>query len=126
MLSMDCQFHLTDKTNGHVNEHKKHELETDVYGSIYKTTLSKTLRDKFGAKDPKTRDAKMRSLAFDIENIKNHLENYTKDKSPTKISCYQKVSDSSDSSDSTGKDLFDDFFSFEPPPLISNDRMCYQ
>ena len=105
---------LADKTNGTINEHKKHELETEVYGSIYKNTLSKMLRDKFGAKEPKTRDSKTRSLVFDIEKVKDHLKNYTKDKSPTKISCYQKISDSSDSSDSNRKDLFNDFFSFEP------------
>jgi hypothetical protein len=118
----DIWFHLTDKTNGHVDDNKKHELETDVYGSVYKTTLSKTLRDKFGAKEPKTREAKIRSLAFDIEKIKNHLENYTKDKSPTQIYSYQKVSDSSDSSDSSRKDMFNDFFSFGPPPLISTEE----
>ena len=61
----------------------------------------------------------MRYLAFDGEKTKDHLENYTKDKSPTKICCYQRISDSSDSSDSAGKDLFDDFFSFEPPSLIN-------
>jgi hypothetical protein len=42
------------------------------------------LRDKFGAKDPKTREAKMCSLVFDIEKIKFHLNN-TKDKSLAKI-----------------------------------------
>ena len=57
-------FHLQDKTNGTINEYKKHEMETEIYGTIYKTTLSKTLRDRFGAKDPKTRDSKTRVLGF--------------------------------------------------------------
>ena len=50
---------LTDRTNGHINEYKQNELETEAYGIIYKMTVSKMLRDKFGAEDPKTRDAKM-------------------------------------------------------------------
>ena len=81
---------IADKTNGSINEHKEHQLETEIYGTIYKKTLSRMIRDRFGAKDPKTRNSKTRSLDFDIEKVKNHLENYTKDKSPTKISCYQK------------------------------------
>ncbi|MER5174413.1 MAG: bifunctional DNA primase/polymerase [Candidatus Nitrosocosmicus sp.] len=109
----DIWSQLEDKTNGTINEHNKHELETEIYGTIYKNTLSKTLRDRFGAKDPKTRDSKTRYLVFDIEKVKDHLKNYVKE-SPTKISCYQKISDGSDSSDSNRKDLFDDFFSFEP------------
>ena len=35
-------------------------------------------------------------MAFDIERIKSHLDNYTKDKNPTKITCYEKISDSND------------------------------
>ena len=93
-------FHLTDKTNGHINEHKKHELETDIYGSIYKTPFQGCYGTNLEQRIPKQEMLKSRSLAFDIEKIKNHLENYTKDKSPTKISCYQKISDASDSNDS--------------------------
>jgi hypothetical protein len=79
------------------------------------------LQDKFGAKDPRTRDTKTRSLAFDVEKIKNHLENYTKDKNPTEISSYQKVSDSSDSNDSSREDLFNEFFSFSSLSPIKNE-----
>jgi hypothetical protein len=115
-------LNLLDKTNGTINDYKKHEMETEIYNPIYKNTLSKMLRDKFGAKDPKTREAKIRSLAFDIEKIKNHLDNYTKDKSPTKITCIQKVCDSSDSSDSNIEELFNNFFSSISPPMINNEE----
>jgi hypothetical protein len=111
-------FHLLDKTNGTINEYKKHEMETEIHGTIFKGTLAKILRDRFGAKDPKIRNSKTRCLAFNIERIKNHYENYAKDKSPTKISCNLKVNDSSDSSDSTGEDQFSSFFSNEPLSLI--------
>ena len=43
-------------------------------------------------------------------NLQDHLQNYRKE-SPTKISSYQKIYDSSDS---IRKDLFNSFFSFEP------------
>jgi hypothetical protein len=29
-------------------------METEIHDTIFKTTLAKTLRDRFGAKDPKT------------------------------------------------------------------------
>ena len=112
---------IIEKTNGTINEYKKHELETEMYGTIYKTTLSRMLRDKFGAKDPKTRNSNTRALEFDIEKIKNHLENYRKE-TPTKISCSQKVSDSNDSNDNNGKDLYDTFFASEPFSLINNEE----
>jgi hypothetical protein len=118
----DIWLHLTNKTGGHLNENKSHILETDAYGSIYKTSLSKALRDKFGARDPKTRDSKTRFLAFDIEKTKDHLRNYTKDNSPTKISCCVKLSDRSDSSDSNREDLFDNFFSIKSTLLINNEE----
>jgi hypothetical protein len=60
-------------------------------------------------------------LAFDIDRIKNHLENYTKDKSPTKIVCYLKVNDSSDSSDINREDRFNNFFLTERSSLINNE-----
>ena len=50
---------LTIKTNGILNSLKEHELETEAYGTIYKRTISNMLRDKFGAKPPKTRTANM-------------------------------------------------------------------
>ena len=36
---------LVDKTNGTVKENKKYELETEIYGPIYKTTLAKMMRE---------------------------------------------------------------------------------
>jgi hypothetical protein len=128
-------FHLQDKTNGTINEYKKHEMETEIYGAIYKNPFARMLRDRFGAKDPKTRgDFKTKSLAFDIKRIEKHLEDYTKDKSPTKISCccllnkeekekeVNGSSDWSDSNDSNRKALYDNFFTSVEPFLINNDE----
>ncbi len=118
----DIWLHLTNRTGGHINENKPHVLETEAYGPIYKASLSKALRDKFGARDPKTRDSKTRFLAFDIVKTKDHLKNYTKDKRPTKICCCAKVSDRSDSNDSSREDLFDNFFSFESVSLVNSEE----
>jgi len=118
---IDIWIQLKDKTNGSINEFKQHEMETEVYGTIYKTTLARMLRDKFGAKDPRTRNSNTRVLEFDIDKIKNQLENYRKE-TPTRISCYQKVSDSNDSNDSNRKDLHETFFSFDPLSLINNEE----
>jgi hypothetical protein len=79
------------------------------------------IRDRFGAKDPKHRNSGSRSLEFDIEKVKDHLENYRKDKTPTRISCYQKIGNSV-SNDSIGKDLFNDFFTFDMSSLINNEE----
>jgi len=57
---------LKDKTNGEENPNNKNKIKTESYDSIYKRSIFKMLRDKFGAKDPITRDAKVRSLVFDI------------------------------------------------------------
>ncbi len=97
---------LKEKTSGHINQFKEHKMETEAHGTVYKTTVSKTLRDRFDAKDHKPRNSKQRSLMFDIEETIKHLHNYTKETSPVKISCSLIISDSSDSSDSNGKNLF--------------------
>jgi hypothetical protein len=115
---IEIWFQFKDKTNGSINEFKQHEMETEVYGTVYKTTLARMLRDKFGAKDPRTRNSNTRALEFDIEKIKNYLENYRKE-TPTRISCYQKVSDSNDSN---GKDPYTTFFSVDPLSLINNEE----
>jgi hypothetical protein len=114
-------FRREDKTNGTINQYKRHELETEMYGTIYKTTVSRMLRDKFGAKDPKTRNSNTRALEFDIDKIKTHLENYRKE-GPTKISCYQKVRDCNDSNDSDRKDLHGTFFSFDTLDSTNNEE----
>jgi hypothetical protein len=75
---------LIDKTNGHTPQFKEDGLETEVYETIYKMTISKILRDKFGAKDPTIRNSKSRSLSFNVKEIKKHLENYIKYQSPYK------------------------------------------
>lgn len=84
-------------------------METESYGMIYKTTVSKMLRDRFGAKNPVTRDANIRCLVFDIEKTRKVLEDYM-DKGKFKIKCKSDLSDSSDSSDSVRKDPFASFF----------------
>ncbi len=100
---------LKEKTNGHINSYKSQEMETETYGTVYKSAVNRTLRDRFGAKNPLKRKSKLRSLMFDIEETKRHLYNYTKENNSTKISCSLIVSDSSDSSDSNSKDLFSTF-----------------
>ncbi len=55
-----------------------------------------------------TRDSNTRSLEFDTERVKYHLENYAK-KRFYKIFCKQRISDNNDSNDSNRKDLFKDF-----------------
>ncbi|ALI37212.1 hypothetical protein NMY3_03025 [Candidatus Nitrosocosmicus oleophilus] len=96
-------YSMEVKTNGHINEYKRHQLETEVHGTLYKTSFSKMLRDKFGAKDPSTREANTRSLAFDIDKTMKYLESYTKENGPTQIECSLVKSDSSDSSDSSSE-----------------------
>ncbi len=107
---------LTIKTNGILNSLKEHELETEAYGTIYKRTISNMLRDKFGAKPPKTRTANMRSLVFDKKEIENHIHNYVTDSNPTKINCSPTVSDSSDSNDCNPNNLFAKFVESIPNP----------
>ena len=41
------------------------------------------LRDRFGAEDPKHRNATKRSLCFDRKRIKDFLIEYTKENKPT-------------------------------------------
>jgi hypothetical protein len=110
---------LEEKTNGHINQLKEHQMENETYGTIYKTSVTRTLRDRFGAKNPLKRNSKQRSLMFDIEETKGHLYNYTKENNPTKISCSLIVSDSNDSNN---KDLHETFFSFDTLSLIKNEE----
>lgn len=113
------------KTNGHINEYKTHQLETEVHGTIYKTSFSKMLRDKFGAKDPTTRESNTRSLSFDIDKTKKYLESYTKENGPTKIECSLILdSDSSDSSDSDLESQLDRFWNTELP--VEDERVRYE
>ncbi len=59
---------------------------------------------------------------FDIEKVKDYLDSYIKDKSPTKISCFQIANDSSDSSDSNSHILFARFVRALPK---NNDEKYY-
>jgi hypothetical protein len=104
---------MEGKTNGHINEYKTHQLETELHGTIYKTSFSKMLRDKFGAKDPPARESNTRSLWFDIDKTKKYLESYTKENGPTKIECSVIDSDSNDGNDSKSESLFDSFWIVE-------------
>jgi len=38
------------KQNGTINERKNYEMETEMYGTIYKNNLTRMLRDRFGAR----------------------------------------------------------------------------
>ncbi|WP_161486429.1 hypothetical protein [Candidatus Nitrosocosmicus hydrocola] len=98
---------LIEKTNGHINEYKSHQLETESHGTIYKTPFSKMLRDKFGAKDPENRNSAVRLLFFDIDKTKRHLESYTKDNGSIKIKCSPIINDSGDSNTES---LFESFW----------------
>ncbi|MDN5845289.1 MAG: ATP-binding protein [Candidatus Nitrosocosmicus sp.] len=103
---------LAEKIGGNFNDYKPQEMETDGYGTIYKNTLSKTLRDRFGASDPVIRNSKARSLQFSIKGVRQNLEDYRKDQI-LHIVCHPINSDSSDSndrSDSSRKDPFESFF----------------
>lgn len=105
---------LKNKINGVENQYKESEMETEMYGTIYKMSISKMLRDRFGAKDPPTRrTASVRSLAFDTERIKKYLDSYIKENCSTKISCTSTMqganSDSTDSTDSIIEELFKKF-----------------
>lgn len=98
---------LTEKLDGHINPHKNNQMETEMYGSIYKETFSKMIRDRFGAKNPANRNAIMRILSFNVNKTKGYLDSYIKDNGPTQIMC--SLIDS-DSSDSKTESLFDTFW----------------
>jgi hypothetical protein len=98
---------LTEKLDGQGNPYKSNQMETEMYGTIYRETFSKMIRDRFGAKNPATRDANVRILSFDVDKTKKYLESYTKDTGPTKIVC---SSVKYDSSDSKSESLFDTFW----------------
>lgn len=101
---------LTEKIDGHINQYKSNQMETEMYGTIYKGTLSKMIRDRFGAKDPTSRKAIERSLIFDMNKTKNYLQSYTKENEPARIACSLVVNDSCDCSDSKSESLFDTFW----------------
>jgi hypothetical protein len=102
---------LVEKTNGQIDEFKSNQLDTEMYGRLYKRTISNILRDKFGAEDPKHRNATRRFLCFDRRRIRDFLIEYTKDSRPSKITCKLLVSYSSDASDSNFESLSTKFFS---------------
>lgn len=69
---------LREKTNGQIYQFNENATETEAYSTIHKRTVSKTLRDRFGAKNPQKRNSNQRSLVFNIEETRKHLYNYTK------------------------------------------------
>lgn len=102
---------LRDKVNGHEHPYKSNEMETEMHGTIYKRFISNLLRDRFGATNPNTRNAKFRELVFNIEEIKRYQADYSKETANTKISCkIVDLSDYSDPSDNYNQNLFSDFF----------------
>ena len=96
---------LVQKTNGQIDEFKPNQLDTEMHGRLYKKTISGIMRDRFGAKNPKHRNAIKRCLYFDRIRIKDFLIEYTKESSPTKICCSLVNSDLSDRSDTIFKPL---------------------
>lgn len=100
---------LADMTNGRVNPYKTSEMETETHGIIFKTTLSKMLRDRFGAKDPNARNANTRCLVFDVEKTRKALEGYV-ERPNFNINCKPDLSDSSDSNDTIREDPFTSYF----------------
>ncbi|HEX5186698.1 MAG TPA: hypothetical protein VFV86_07390 [Nitrososphaeraceae archaeon] len=87
---------VTKNINGEVNPLKGNEFETDNHGTIYKRTVSKILRDKFGATDSKKREAKVTYLYFeDKEKIERFLEDYQQ--THITINCYEIQTESSES-----------------------------
>jgi hypothetical protein len=101
---------LAERIGGHINQYKNNEMETEIYGTIYKATLSKMLRDRFGAKDPISRKASERYLVFDLNKTRSYLDSYARENNVTRISCSVIEDDSSDSSDSKSESLFDTFW----------------
>ena len=55
--------------------YKPHSYQTDEFGIISKSRISKTCEDKFGAK--KTHDGKQRYLLFDKKTVDRLADNYT-------------------------------------------------
>lgn len=100
---------LSEKLGGTLSDSKPQEMSTDGYGILYKQTISKTLRDRFGATDPTVRAASERCLQFDVEKGKQYLKDYRKSQSLS-IRCHPVIRDSSDSNDSSRKDPFSNFF----------------
>ncbi len=80
---------VIEKSNGERDFFKNNEYHTERYGTIYKKTISKILRDKFGAKDSERRSAKISYVYFeDREKIERFLDEYKQ--KDVKIKCSEK------------------------------------
>lgn len=101
---------LRDKVNGHEIPYRSNEMDTEMHGTIYKRFISNLLRDRFGATNPNTRNAKFRELVFKVEEIKRYQADYSKEATNTKISC--KLVDLGDSNDHNDNDRMNPFSSF--------------
>jgi hypothetical protein len=82
------------------------------------------LRDRFGAKDPKTRNANTRYLVFDVERTQNILQGYN-DLSKMKINCRVEPTDASDSNDNILEDPFAGFFHTALTKIENNCKYSY-
>jgi hypothetical protein len=81
---------LREKIRGESNFYKPHEYDTEAHGTIYKQTVTKILRNQFGAKDSDKRSSTTTFLYFeDKERIKNFLDDYIQPQ--LKINCTDKV-----------------------------------
>jgi hypothetical protein len=81
---------LREKIRGESNFYKPNEYHTEAHGTIYKQTVTKILRNQFGAKDSDKRSSTTTFLYFeDKERIKNFLDDYVQPH--LKINCTDKV-----------------------------------
>lgn len=94
---------IKEKSNGVYNSLKDNEFETENYGTIYKKTISRIIRDKFGAKDSEKRSAKITYVYFeDRSKIEKFLEDYKQNH--IQIKCTEK-SESNESNEYNIEDL---------------------
>jgi hypothetical protein len=94
---------VIEKSNGEKDYFKNNEFHTEKYGTLYKKTISKILRDKFGGKDSEKRSAKISYVYFeDRVKIERFLDEYKQ--KDVKIKCCKK-SESSESSEYNIEDL---------------------
>jgi hypothetical protein len=88
-----------------VDPFKPSQLEGEMYGTIYKRTISNILRSKFGAKSPEKRNSQATYLFFeDKEKIKNFLDDYNQNQ--LKITCSEKICESSECNEYDIKKIF--------------------
>ena len=81
--------YMTDSIPGRDDDKKPNEYHTEEYGTIYRTTITNTLRDIFGVKTKHRKDGNI--LIFDTEIISRISKTYS-----NKIKVRPKISDDDD------------------------------